>query len=514
MPFTPSPPPRPPPPPRSATFDDAIKEFNPLLVEFYAPWCGHCKKLTPEYASAAAALLPKGLRIAKVDATVEKATAARFSIEGFPTLKFFRGSAEAASEYGGGRTSAEIVAWVTKKSAPATSPVASEAELQALAKEAGGVAYLALTASADSALHTAYAAVAAANEGAFGLAIGAAGDALRAAYGVAADAEAVVAVNDFEGQDNVVVKGADEALEAFVAGNALPLVVPFSPATAQKIFAGSIKTHYLLFAKPAAEGTGALLAAFRTLSKANTGALLFVSVDPLAEGNDKILSFFGVKEGDVPAAAIIKMAEEGPKKHILSGATTPESIAQFLADYQSGALKPTLKSAPAPAADPTSAVRVLVGTTFESEVLNGPEDLALVEFYAPWCGHCKALAPTWEKLADKVKGNSKVAIFKMDYTENEVDHAGVSIKGFPTVRARARVQAQGRRRRRGRPGLHSPPSPSPRPPLVLLAPRAPRPPRADHCLCQARCGRRQGGQGVRRQEGAGRLCRVSGQERH
>ena len=54
-------------------FDLALSTFDTLLVEFYAPWCGHCKNLAPEYEQAAAALRKHDppLRIAKVDATVE-----------------------------------------------------------------------------------------------------------------------------------------------------------------------------------------------------------------------------------------------------------------------------------------------------------------------------------------------------------------------------------------------------------------------------------------------------------
>ena len=494
----------PPTPPSSATFDAAVAEFNPLLVEFYAPWCGHCKSLAPEYAKAAGELLPKGLRIAKVDATVEKKVAGRFEIQGFPTLKFFRGSAESPSEFGGGRTAKDIVAWVTKKSAPATQPVATVEEFKALAA-GDSVAFLLLGASDGSELAKSFSSVASSTEGgvAFATAFGAAGAALRKEYGVGADEDAVVGINNFEDQANAVTMAAGEttveAVSAFVAANSLPLVVPFSPSTAQKIFAGSIKTHFLLFASPENKKTKALLDSMRSLSKANAGELLFVSVDPKGESNDKILSFFGVADSALPTAAIIKMADEGPKKFLLGEPATAASLATFLDNYKSGAIKTTLKSAPEPAPDASSDVRVLVGTTFESQVINGPEDISIVEFYAPWCGHCKALVPTWEKLATKFKGDAKVGIFKMDYTENEVDFPGVSIKGFPTVRWVTPLVYTGRSSWGGGGGGNSaasdtqpypPPLHSPQPPPSQPSPQTTRPPLHPPCRLLALSGQR------------------------
>lgn len=85
------------------------------LVEFFAPWCGHCKNLAPHWASAATELKGK-VKLGALDATVHTITAGKYEIRGYPTIKYFpAGKKDKAEEYDGGRTSGDIVQWANEK---------------------------------------------------------------------------------------------------------------------------------------------------------------------------------------------------------------------------------------------------------------------------------------------------------------------------------------------------------------------------------------------------------------
>lgn len=87
------------------TFSDFIKEHDLVLAEFFAPWCGHCQALAPEYEAAASELKEKNIPLAKVDCTEEADLCKEHGVEGYPTLKVFRGL-DSVKPYPGARKSA------------------------------------------------------------------------------------------------------------------------------------------------------------------------------------------------------------------------------------------------------------------------------------------------------------------------------------------------------------------------------------------------------------------------
>lgn len=103
-----------------ADFDSAVDGSVAAFVEFYAPWCGHCKHLEPEYDKVGDAFAgSSSILVAKVDADAHRDLGTRFGVTGFPTLKFFpKGwkKGDAPEDYKGGRTFEDIAQFISDKS--------------------------------------------------------------------------------------------------------------------------------------------------------------------------------------------------------------------------------------------------------------------------------------------------------------------------------------------------------------------------------------------------------------
>lgn len=404
-----------------SNFSEALFLQNELLVEFYAPWCGHCQKLAPEYSKAAKRLMQNDppIRIAKVDATANKNLAEKYDISGYPTLKYI--TISNVIDYPGSKVEDSIVNWVIKKSGY---PVSLVLDLTTLSTKINkNKVSVVLFAEFNSQEHGIFTIVAKnVDDPSFYVC----NDPNAWSY-YQIKAPAIVMFKQFDDKrvDYTGIFSSQEIIN-FVEKNKRPWVVKYDENLDELIFGKNKPCLLVLRHESQAKEFDKLL---KRISRQLDGKLLVAYFDISIEENRRLAGNFGIVGKRQPAALILDPVND--TRYLLDGIISEDTLKQFMKDWKAKKLEPLLKSESIPLRDVENHVRIVVGKNFDEIVLDKEKDV-LVEFYAPWCNHCKELAPKYEKLAKNLRHVDSLVIAKIDATANEVK--GFKPRGFPTIK--------------------------------------------------------------------------------
>jgi len=403
------------------SFDEALQEYPYTFIEFYAPWCGHCKKLAPELEDAARQLAGQpGVLVAKVDCTVEEVLGRRFDVRGYPTMKFFR-HGKYLQDYELGRTAAELVAFIKKKSVPITVALNTVEEVNNFMAAHPTSLIVYAEPNSDALLGVRDAANQAVVEG--------------FAFGEVSDPELIAKLG--EQVDTVKVYRSFAPDEPHVLRNPTPTSIlgavlaygfPYvsnGPEAWDRVMSRKVPI-IILFVDMESEGVQSTLDWFTEVAKENIHRFSF-----LYAGKDfhSRLPTLGASGDVIPTIVAVDTETTKSWPFDESKDLNRENVEAMLSGIADRTLRPHYTSE-RPPEDNDGDVLVVVGDTFEELVLDNDMDV-LIEFYAPWCGHCKQMAPTWEKVGQHFAQDPDIVVAKIDASAN--DNPAVVVAGYPTI---------------------------------------------------------------------------------
>jgi len=365
-------------------FDEGVS-LDTTLVMFYAPWCGHCKRLKPEYAKAAELLKEDDppITLAKVDCTeAGKKTCERFTVSGYPTLKIFK-NGEVSQDYNGPREAGGIAKYMRAQVGPASREVQTVEQLQVILKVNEPAVVGLFEKESDL-------------KGIFLQYADKLREKLRFAHSSAAqvlqkygESNAILLfrssqmANKFE-SDFVKFEGkTKEQLNEFIKTNIYGLVGHRTRDNAAEFQNPLIVAYYSVDYAKNPKGTNYWRNRILKVAKDFAGKATF-AISSKDEFQHELNEYGYDYTGEKPT--ILARDEKG-LKFIMQENFSVENLKSFVENLLEGALEPYIKSEPIPESNDTP-VKVAVAKNFEDVVTNNGFD-TLIEFYAPWCGHCK-----------------------------------------------------------------------------------------------------------------------------
>lgn len=411
-------------------FSPTIDSSDLALVKFFAPWCGHCKKMAPDFEKAATSLKNNDppVVLAEVDCTVEQGICQEHGVSGYPTLKVFRNGV--ASDYSGGRTAADMVKMMAGQAGPASMEMTDADKLQKYLESKTNVV-LGFFESEKSEGVDAFKKAAQELRETVKFA-----HSFDAAVAKAAGQEAGSVVlfrpktmkSKFEEQQEKYNKdkftvGLIRNWVKEVAAGLCPII---EPGEQGELGFPLVITMYNVDYVRNPKGTQYWRNRVMKVAQ-NYGDVKFA----IGDSNiwDGMLGEMGVDADENDSPVVVAFGSPDAK-YVMKDTFDPkgEALTKFLDDFKAGTLQRHVKSEEEPSEQ--TANKVLTANNFDSFV-DGSKD-AFIEFYAPWCGHCKSLAPKWDEMAEKFSDNDNVVIGKMDATANDVP-SQFEVQGFPTL---------------------------------------------------------------------------------
>ncbi|KZT12454.1 protein disulfide isomerase [Laetiporus sulphureus 93-53] len=412
----------------SENFDSIVNPDPLILVEFFAPWCGHCKALAPHYEEAAAALKENGIKLAKVDCVDQADLCQANGIQGYPTMRVYRHGDY--SDYTGPRKTDGIISYMIKQSLPAVTEVTPENYKDFIkADKIVALVFLPSTTDAPGPEFTATA-----NKHRDDYLFGSTTDkSLAEEAGV--EPPAIVLYRAFDEPQTEYPYPAGSAkvkdIENWIKELAIPIIDEVSTENYQ-MYAQSGKSLAYLFVDPSDSELEAQIAMVRPVAQKYKNGVNFVWIDAVKFGDHA--KALNLVEPKWPAFVVQDIHKQLKYPYDQDKQLSEQGLDSMLAQYVEGKLEPQLKSQPIPASQ-DEGVFNLVGKQFDEVVFDDDKDV-FVEFYASWCGHCKRLKPTWDSLGDRYADvKDRLVIAKMEAQENDLPPSvPFRVNGFPTLK--------------------------------------------------------------------------------